>query len=64
MMKTFTIAIRDRAEMKWMGKQYRAWFVNPLGVPFHKDFMTSEEMDAFIDKARAVGTKLVGFMSI
>ena len=46
------------------GNEYRAWFVNPLGVPFHKDFPTSKEMDDFIHRAREVGTKLTGFVSL
>ena len=47
-----------------IGNGYRAWFVNPIGVPFHKDFQTSEEMDDFIHRAREVGTKFMGFVSL
>lgn len=63
-METSNITVRDRSEMKRMGYGYRAWFLNPLGVPFHKDFETAKVMDAFIEKAAAVGTKLTGFVSI
>lgn len=58
------VSIKDRAEMKHMGYEYRAWFVNPFGVPFHKDFTTAQEMDDFINRAYEVGTKLSGFVSL
>lgn len=57
------ITINERAEMKYMGYQYKAWFLNPLGVPFHKYFRTADEMDKFITKASEVGTTLRGFIS-
>ena len=58
------IILKEKFEMKRMGDRYRAWFVNPFGVPFHKDFPTSEEIDNFISRAREVGTKLTGFVSL
>ena len=42
----------------------RAWFVNMLGEQFSKDFETLEEFEAFIDRARQVGTKLIGSVGI
>ena len=37
-----------------------AWFINTLGHRFAKTFETIEELDAFIDRAARVGTKLTG----
>ncbi len=59
-----TMTIREKREAKEMGYKHRAFFINPHGVPFHKDFRTGEEMERFIEKAREVGTKLTGFVGI
>ena len=53
-----TLTMKDRSEMRYMGYTCRAWFVNPHGVPFHKDFHTKEKMSEFVRAAVAVGTKL------
>ena len=58
------LTIRDRQEMNCMGYRYRAWYLNPYGVPFHKDFRTCEEMDDFNRRAHDVGTKLTGYVSL
>lgn len=42
----------------------RAWFENMLGKHFSRDFKTLEEFEAFIDRARQVGTKLIGSVGI
>ena len=53
------LTIKDKAEMKRMGYEYRAWFISPRGIPFHKDFTTYREMQEFIKAAKTVGTRLV-----
>ena len=59
-----TLSMRDKKEMRRMGYELRAFFINPHGVPFHKDFMTEPGMMDFIRKAREVGTEFVGYVSI
>ena len=58
------LTLKDKAEMKYMGYTIRAWFTNPNGVPFHKDFTNRTEMESFVEKAHGVGSKLVGFASL
>ncbi len=58
------ITIKDRREMTYMGYSYRAWYLSPFGVPFHKDFHTAEEMDAFNRSAQEVGTKILEFVGL
>lgn len=58
------MTLREKREARQMGYQHRAFFINPHGVPFHKDFMTGDEMEDFIRKAKEAGTKLTGFVSI
>lgn len=58
------ISVKDRAQMKRFGDTIRAWYVNPSGVPFHKDFTSAEKMEEFNEKAKAVGTRMTGFCGI
>ena len=58
------ITLIERREMKHMGYTLKAWYLNPHGVPFHKYFHTGKEMEDFNQKASAVGTKLIGFVSL
>ena len=58
------LTIKDRREMNHMGYQYRAWYLNPFGVPFHKNFLTYAEMDNFNRQAHDAGTKLLGYASL
>lgn len=57
------ISLRDQREMKRMGYEYRAFFINPHGVPFHKDFMTIAGMAGFIKEAQEAGTRIKGYAS-
>ena len=50
------LTIKDRAEMKYMGYNFRVFFKNSHGVPFHKDFTNRNEMEDFIARAEQVGT--------
>lgn len=59
-----TLTQKDKSEMKAWGSVIRAFFVNPFGVPFHKDFADFEKMMEFVRKAEAVGSELRGFASI
>lgn len=58
------ITLKDTFKMQRMGYTHRAFFINPFGVPFHKNFSSGEEMEKFIRSAREIGTKLSGFVSI
>ena len=58
------ITINERREMKYMGYAFRAWYLSPFGIPFHKDFHTAEEMDAFNRSAQEVGTKILEFVGL
>ena len=58
------MTLRERSEMRYMGYTHRAFFINPFGVPFHKDFRSGDEMEKFIGKAAEAGTTLKGFVSI
>ncbi len=58
------ITVKDRREMKYMGYRFRAWYLSPFGIPFHKDFHTAEEMDAFNRSAQEVGTKILEFVGL
>jgi len=57
------LTIRDKKEMKRMGYEFRAFFVNPHGVPFHKDFMTIAGMAGFVREAKEAGSKFKGYDS-
>lgn len=46
------------------GKMYKAWFINVLGHSFSKEFTCGKEMEEFIFRAEAVGTKLIAFVGI
>ena len=59
-----TINWNERKKMRYFGDTIRAWYVNPLGVPFHKDFSDGNKMEEFNARARSVGTKIIGFASI
>ncbi len=58
------LTLKDRHEMRYMGYTLRAWYLNPFGVPFHKDFPTEEKMEDFNRRAHEVGTKFLGFVSL
>ena len=42
---------------------YKAWFVNMLGHKFSMELDTQREFDYFVDKAAAIGTRLIAFVS-
>lgn len=52
---------KDKAEMKYMGYMYRAWFKTQNGVPFHKDFRKKAEMELFIKQATEYKVQLVKY---
>lgn len=58
------LTLSDRKEMRTLGNTTRAWFINPMGVPFHKDFPNGEQMEEFISRAAKAGSKLTGFASL
>lgn len=58
------MTIRERREMRRMGYTVKAWYISPRGIPFHKDFITVEEMEAFNKAAAEAGTRLKGFERI
>ena len=58
------MTLTEKRSMRYMGYTIRAWYMNPSGVPFHKDFRTGDEMEVFTEKAIKVGTKMTGFASI
>ena len=50
--------------MKRMGWNFKAWYRNSRGVPFHKYFTTGREMDAFTAKAEKAGSVLEEYAAL
>ena len=54
-----TLTYKDILEMKRMGYTVRVWYKTQRGVPFHKDFTTTDEAERFNEKAQEAGTEIV-----
>ena len=58
------MSMKDRFEARNFGYSIRAFYINPFGVPFHKDFRDDNEMAIFNRKAEDAGTTFTGYVSI
>ena len=58
------MSTKERFEARSFGYRLRAFYINPYGVPFHKDFRDDNELEIFNRKAEDVGTTFTGYISI
>lgn len=58
------LTLKDKREMKVFGYTVRAWYINRKGIPFHKDFRSTVELDRFTEKALKAGAELEAVLAV